>query len=75
MYEFKLTMVGASEGFIASKKVRERIRIRKGDRLFLTEAEYGSFRLPPYDPTFERHMQLAEQIMHGEPNLLSALAK
>jgi death on curing protein len=34
--------------------------------LFLTEAEDGSFRLTPYDPTFERQMKLAEQIMHDK---------
>jgi putative addiction module antidote len=75
MYEFKLTTVGSSEGFIVPKEVRERMGIKKGDRLFLTEAEDGSFRLTPYDPTFEQQIKLAEQIMHDDRDLLRALAK
>jgi putative addiction module antidote len=75
MYEFKLTTLGTSEGFIVPKEVRERMGIKIGDRVFLTEADDGSFRLTPYDPTFESQMTLAEQIMHEDRDLLQKLAK
>jgi bifunctional DNA-binding transcriptional regulator/antitoxin component of YhaV-PrlF toxin-antitoxin module len=34
MYEFKLTTVGSSEGFIVPKEVRDRMGIKKGDACF-----------------------------------------
>ena len=52
-----------------------RLRVKKGDTLYLTEAADGSFRLTPYDPEFARQMALAEDIMHSDREVLRALAK
>jgi hypothetical protein len=52
-----------------------RLKVRKGDTLYLTEAPGGAFRLTPYNPEFERQMQLAEEIMHDDREILRALAK
>ena len=70
----KITTVGASAGIILNKEVMARLRVRKGDSLFLTEAP-GGYRLTPYDPEFERQMTLAEEIMHDDREVLRALAK
>ena len=50
---FKITTVGASSGIILNKAAMARLRVKKGDRLYLTEAP-GGFRLTPYDPEFAR---------------------
>ncbi len=75
MLSFKVTTVGASAGFILTKEVMARLKIKKGDTIYLTEAPDGSYRLTPYNPEFERQMTLAEDIMHEDREILRALAK
>ena len=41
---FKITTVGASSGIILNKEAMARLRVKKGDRLYLTEAP-GRLRL------------------------------
>jgi putative addiction module antidote len=72
---FKVTTVGASAGFILTKEAMARLKVKKGDTVFLTEAPDGGYRLTPYNPDFERQMALAETIMHDDREVLRALAK
>jgi putative addiction module antidote len=75
MISFKVTTVGASAGVILTKEVMARLRVKKGDTLYLTEAPDGAYRLTPYNPDFERQMKLADEIMHEDRDILHALAK
>lgn len=75
MLSFKITTVGSSSGMILTKEAMARLKVRKGDTLFLTEAPGGGYRLTPYDPEFERQMTLAEEIMHDDREVLRALSK
>lgn len=75
MLTFKVTTVGASAGVILTKDALARLKVRKGDTLYLTEAPGGGYRITPYDPDFERQMSLAEEIMHEDRDILRALAK
>jgi len=75
MLSFKVTTVGASAGFILTKEAMARLKVKKGDTIYLTEAPDGSYRLTPYNPDFERQMKLAEDIMHQDREILRALAK
>ncbi|WP_297367335.1 transcriptional regulator [Acidocella sp.] len=75
MLTMKITTVGASSGVILSKEVMAKLKVQKGDTLYLTETPDGGFRVTPYDPEFERQMKLAEQIMHDDRDILRALAK
>lgn len=75
MLTFKVTTVGASEGFILNKEAKLRLNVQKGDTLFLTEAPDGALRITPYDPDFKRQMELAEDVMHGDREILRELAK
>ena len=52
-----------------------RLKVKKGDSVYLTEAPDGGYRLTPYNPDFERQMGLAEEIMHEDRDILRALAK
>lgn len=74
MPKLKVTTVGASAGIILNKEVMARLKVKKGDTLYLTDAP-GGYRITPYDPDFERQMQLAEEIMHGDRDILKALSK
>lgn len=75
MHAFKLTTVGSSLGFIVPKAVQDRMKIKKGDTVYLTEAPDGSFCLTPYSPDFERKMKLADRIMDEDREMLRLLAK
>jgi putative addiction module antidote len=75
MLRFKVTTVGASAGFILTKEAMARLKVKKGDTVYLTEAPDGGYRLTPYNPDFERQMALAEDIMHGDRDVLKALSK
>ena len=75
MLSFKITTVGSSSGIILTKETMARLRVKKGDTLFLTEAPDGGYRLTPYDPEFARQMALAEDFMHGDREMLRLLAK
>jgi putative addiction module antidote len=75
MLAFKVTTVGASSGFILPKEAMAKLRVQKGDTLYLTDAPDGGYRLTGYNPEFERQMALAEEIMHEDRDILRALAK
>ncbi len=74
MPRLKITTIGASAGLILNKEVMARLRVKKGDSLYLTEAP-GGFRVTPYDPEFERQITAAEEIMHEDRDVLRALSK
>lgn len=75
MVELKVRKFGNSLGVVLPKDVITRLRTRDGDKLFLLEAAEGDYRLSSYDPTFERKMEKAQDLMHRYRNALRALAK
>lgn len=74
MSAIKLTQVGNSVGVILPKELLARLKLEKGDALFITELENG-FALRPYDPGFEQQMTAARSIMKRRRNVLRELAK
>jgi bifunctional DNA-binding transcriptional regulator/antitoxin component of YhaV-PrlF toxin-antitoxin module len=57
------------------REVLSRMHVGDGDKLILTEAPEGGYRLSPYDPEFERQLEIAEQGMRDYRNTLRELAK
>lgn len=74
MVPLKLTMIGNSVGFVLPKDVQAKMKVAKGDTVFLTETSDG-FRLTPYSPAFETQMTAARAIMKKRRNALRELAK
>lgn len=74
MLSLKLVQIGNSVGFVLPKEAAARLKIEKGDVVFLTESPDG-YHISPYDPAFEKQMQAAERIMKKRRNVLRALAK
>jgi putative addiction module antidote len=72
--KLKLTQIGSSTGVILPKEVLSRLRLVKGDSVFLTESPDG-VRLTPYDPEFEADMAIARKVMRDNRNALRELAK
>ena len=74
MITLKLMQIGNSVGFVLPKEAASRLKVEKGDIVFLTESPDG-YRISPYNPTFEKQMKTAERIMKKRRNVLRALAK
>jgi len=72
----KLTIrrFGNSYGLILPKEAVAKLNVSNGDALFLTEASDG-FRVSPYDPEFEKDIELAKGLMKKRRNVLRQLAK
>jgi putative addiction module antidote len=75
MVELKIRKFGNSLGVVLPKEVINRLQTEEDGRLFLIEAGDGDYRLTPYDPTFEKKMKKAEEIMSRYRNTLHALSK
>lgn len=74
MTALKLRKIGNSVGVVLPTEVLAKMRAGLGDTLHLTET-VGGIRLTPYDPEFEKQMDVARTIMRKRRNLLRELAK
>jgi putative addiction module antidote len=74
MRVLKVTTVGNSAGVILPKDILERLRVSKGDKLYLVEEPDG-YKLTPYNREFVDQMKAAEGIMREDRNVLKVLAE
>lgn len=74
MLKLRVTGVGSSLGVVLPKEALARLKVVKGDSVFLTESVDG-FRITPYDPDFEEQMSLARKFMRDRRDALRELAK
>jgi len=74
MTTLKLTQIGNSVGVILPKEILARLKLEKGDSVFVTDAP-GGVTLTPYDPVFEDQMAAARRIMKKRRDVLRELAK
>jgi putative addiction module antidote len=74
MYKLKVTTVGNSTGVVLPKEVLSRLKLQKGDVLYLTETPDG-YKITPYDEEFARQMEVAERVMRENRDVLRELAK
>jgi putative addiction module antidote len=74
MSALKLTQIGNSVGVILPKDVLARLKVAKGDTLFLTEAANG-LTLTPYDPELEEQLKAGREFMREYRDTFHQLAK
>ena len=74
MTKLKLTAIGNSAGVVLPKEVLARLKLDKGDTVYLTESPDG-YRLTPDHPEFEQQMNAARRIMKRRRAALRELAK
>ncbi len=72
--KLKVTTIGNSTGIILPKELLEKLRIGKGDILYVTETPRG-VELSPYDEEFAMQMEIAESIMREDRDVLRKLAE
>jgi putative addiction module antidote len=73
MVALKVSKLGNSLGVTLPKEAAAALHVGAGDTLYLTKAP-GGYRVTPYNPTFERHMAVARDVMKRRRNALRELA-
>ena len=74
MHALKLTQIGNSVGVILPKEVLARLRLEKGDTVYLTDTPEG-LALTPLDPSFEQQLEIGREFMREYRDTFRALAK
>ena len=72
--KLKVTTIGNSTGVIMPKELLEKLRVGKGDTLFVTETANG-VELSPYDKELAYQMEVVESIMREDRDVLKKLAE
>lgn len=70
----KLVAIGNSTGVVLPREILERLRVERGDQLYLVETPHG-FEVSAYDPEFAAQMEAAERVMREDRDVLRELAK
>jgi len=74
MQALKITTVGNSSGVVLPKDILEKMKVSKGDSLYLVEEQDG-YKITPYNKEFIEQMDLAEEIMREDRDVLKVLSK
>ena len=74
MFKVKVTAVGNSMGILLPREALAKLRVAKGDTLYLVENIDG-FSLTPFQEDFEDQMRAAEKVLKQYRNALHELAK
>jgi putative addiction module antidote len=70
----KITTVGSSAGIVLPKEILAKLRVEKGDSLYVTETP-GGIQLTPYDKEFSRQVVAGRKVMRKYRDALRKLAK
>jgi putative addiction module antidote len=73
--KIEIKKIGNSDGLILPRELMQRLDLKRGQQLHITELAGGGFQALPYDPDFEKTMEIAEEIMDEYRDTLAALAK
>ncbi len=74
MHALKLTQIGNSVGLILPKDVLARLKLEKGDTVFVTETPDG-VAMTPYDPSLEEQIDAGRAFMREFRDTFHELAK
>jgi len=74
MLTLKVTSIGNAVGIVLPKEALARLKLAKGDTVYLTEAPDG-YRLTLHAPAFAQQMPAARRIMKKRRAALRELAK
>lgn len=74
MAVLKLTQIGNSVGVILPKDILARLKLEKGDTLFVTDTP-GGIQLTPYDASVEEQLRVGREFMREYRDTFHQLAK
>jgi putative addiction module antidote len=71
----QLKKIGNSTGFLIPKDIMARLGLSAGDTFYASLTAEGGIRFTPYDPKFDKAMEVARRGMKIYRNALAELAK
>jgi putative addiction module antidote len=74
MTALKITQIGNSLGLILPKEILARLKLQKGDSVFVTDTPDG-VAITPYDPVVAEQLALGSEFMHDYRETFRELAK
>ncbi|HJV27355.1 MAG TPA: AbrB/MazE/SpoVT family DNA-binding domain-containing protein [Aromatoleum sp.] len=74
MHALKLTQIGNSVGLVLPKEILARLKLEKGDTVFVTESPDG-YTITPYDPTLAEQLDAGREFMREFRDTFHELAK
>ena len=74
MHTLKLTQIGNSVGVILPKEVLAKLKLEKGQSIFITETPEG-YAITPYDPAIEEQLNAGRDFMREYRDTFHQLAK
>lgn len=74
MTTLKITQIGNSLGVVLPKELLARLRLKKGDTLFVTDMP-GGVAMTPYDPAVAEQLSLGHEFMREYRDTFNQLAK
>jgi putative addiction module antidote len=73
--KIEIKKIGNSDGLILPRELMARLDLRRGQQLHITELAGGGFQVLPYDPDFEKAMNIADEVMDEYRDTLATLAQ
>jgi putative addiction module antidote len=74
MTALKLTQIGNSVGVVLPKEILAKLKVGRGDTLFVTDAVHG-VTLTPYDPALADQLAAGREFMREYRDTFHQLAK
>ena len=59
--KIEIKKIGNSDGLLLPRELMQRLDLKRGQQLHITELAGGGFQAMPYDPDFERTMEIADR--------------
>jgi putative addiction module antidote len=72
--KLEVKKIGNSTGLILPKELLAQLNIGQGQWVYVTALPDGAVRLTPYDPEFEKAMQVVDDLMDEYRDTLKTLA-
>lgn len=70
----KITTIGNSVGIVLPREVLSKLKVAKGDTLYILDTPDG-VELTPFDQSFAEEMEVAKRIMRENRDVLRRLAE
>ncbi len=73
--KLRITKIGNSDGLILPRGLMQRLSLKRGQELHITKLAGGGFQALPYDPDFEKTMEIVDGIIDEYRDTLASLAR
>jgi putative addiction module antidote len=70
----KIVAIGNSAGVVLPKELLSRLKLERGDTLYISEVS-GGVQLTPHDEAFAKRMDAADRVIRRYRNALKKLAE